>query len=95
MIFGKLIRKLVIKGYLLKASIGYRIFGIDFVAQEISKVPLYIVPFLLTKYGAIIGKNVNFKSTFNLIMLMVTFQISLSGINAILEKVFFLICRIK
>lgn len=59
--FNRLIHKILLRSYLFKVSIGYRLMGFDFISHEVTKAPRQYVPVLLKKYGATIGNNVNFK----------------------------------
>jgi maltose O-acetyltransferase len=43
------------------STIGYKIFGIDFISRRLETADSYMTPVLLRRYGAKLGRNINFK----------------------------------
>jgi maltose O-acetyltransferase len=43
------------------STIGYKLFGIEFISRQLETSDSYMTPVLLGRYGARLGRNINFK----------------------------------
>lgn len=53
--------RLYMQTYLLKVAALCRVFGIEYVAAELTRCSRSVLPVLLARHGAVIGDRVNFK----------------------------------
>ncbi|MEN3011767.1 MAG: acyltransferase [Dictyoglomus thermophilum] len=59
----RILRKLISNFILFYLNIGKKIFGIEFVTKFLSQTSLvFLIPSILTKFGAKVGENVNIKN---------------------------------